>query len=696
MRLFLLAGIILLSTGGAVMSAESWLTDAVKLNMDWGEKAFNTKPSADTPGLAADTGLPFSFVYGGKPSSEFIRSWKVDVSDEKTSGKIRRTLTFTDPETGLEVKAVADIYTDTPGVDWIIYFSNKGTRDTPIIEKVSAVDNTFRTQPNKFPILHRMKGNVTGAEYSPEDFLPFDVIMYAGKKTEFGPSLTLSSETDFPFFNLQWDGGGVVTAVGWTGHWGSTVEHKMDNTIRMEAGMRDIKLRLHPGETIRSPRILQVHWAGSDQLRSYNLFRRTMFAHIMPRIKGELVVPPINHATNVFYSQNSGTEKEILEYLDSFKGLGFEYLWLDAFYMKDGWPNGVGNYTYPMNSLADPVRYPNGVKSIAEAAHKEGLGFLLWTAPERACKGTYLYEKHPEWLLGFPDQQTKLYDMGNPDAREYMTKYLIDLVNDNKMDCLRFDCGALIGELRMKDATEQDRSGMAEIRYHEGLYKMWDDILAACPNTFIDNCCGGGNRIDLETCARSLPLWRTDGVGYTMAVFSPPDYEQTALQNQVISAGMNRYMPFNTSGQMGTSPYLIRSAFNAGLVFCQDTRAKDYPKAELKEAIAEGKRIRKYFFGDFYPLNEITASPQDWCVLQYNRSDKQDGMVMAFRRHKSPYAVFACSLYDIDPDADYRVTYSRTYHPEKPVFMKGSDLQKLRIQLDNTPESVIIEYRKMK
>ena len=48
--------------------------------------------------------LPFSFVYGGRPSSELIGKWKRTV-EEKTidATKARRTVTLNDPETGLEV-----------------------------------------------------------------------------------------------------------------------------------------------------------------------------------------------------------------------------------------------------------------------------------------------------------------------------------------------------------------------------------------------------------------------------------------------------------------------------------------------------------------------------------------------------------------------------------------------------------------
>ena len=48
------------------------------------------------------------------------------------------------------------------------------------------------------------------------------------------------------------------------------------------------------------------------------------------------------------------------------------------------------------------------------------------------------------------------------------------------------------------NAQDPDRVGIAEIRYVEGLYRMWDDLLANTPLRFIDNCASGGRRIDLE------------------------------------------------------------------------------------------------------------------------------------------------------------------------------------------------------
>ena len=46
---------------------------------------------------------------------------------------------------------------------------------------------------------------------------------------------------------------------------------------------------------------------------------------------------------------------------------------------------------------------------------------------------------------------------------------------------------------------------------------MWDEILATHPGLLIDDCSSGGRRIDIETLARSFPLWRSDNGGSAAA-----------------------------------------------------------------------------------------------------------------------------------------------------------------------------------
>ena len=168
------------------------------------------------------------------------------------------------------------------------------------------------------------------------------------------------------------------------------------------------------------------------------------------------------------------------------------------------------------------------------------------------------------------------------------------------------------------------------------------------------------------------------------------------MKNQIMTAGLSRYVPFSTCGQMGSSPYLFRSGMNAGISFGEDCRTPGYPREQLKQAIAEAKRLRPYFFGNFYAIGPVTVRPEDWCVLQYVRPQQQDGMVMAFRREASPETVHAVELREIDPAADYEVTQAYGYEPSPPKRMKGSELRSLKLHIDEKPGSVIIEYRKAK
>jgi hypothetical protein len=51
-------------------------------------------------------------------------------------------------------------------------------------------------------------------------------------------------------------------------------------------------LRLHPGEEIRTPRVLVICWE-RDRMRGHNLLRRLILKHHRPQAHGEPLVPPL-------------------------------------------------------------------------------------------------------------------------------------------------------------------------------------------------------------------------------------------------------------------------------------------------------------------------------------------------------------------------------------------------------------------
>jgi hypothetical protein len=132
------------------------------------------------PGHSADwnrrydtknTVAPFSFTYGGKSSSDFLASWK------RSSGPLKqnehgtsRTMTYADPDGGLEVRWEGKEYTEYDTVEWTLYFKNTGRNDTPILENIQALDTTFHRKPGSEYVLHRIRGDVG----SPKSYEPLE------------------------------------------------------------------------------------------------------------------------------------------------------------------------------------------------------------------------------------------------------------------------------------------------------------------------------------------------------------------------------------------------------------------------------------------------------------------------------------------------------------------------------------------
>jgi alpha-galactosidase len=52
----------------------------------------------------------------------------------------------------------------------------------------------------------------------------------------------------------------------------------------------------------------------------------------------------------------------------------------------------------------------------------------MWFEPERVTQGSWLGENHPEWLLGAKDGRNRLLDLGNPEARQWLTDHIDHLL----------------------------------------------------------------------------------------------------------------------------------------------------------------------------------------------------------------------------------------------------------------------------
>jgi len=285
-------------------------------------------------------------------------------------------LTWSDAGTGLQVRCVALEYHDFPTVEWTLYFKNTGTNDTPLLSNIQALDTRFGPAGTSDFVLHHHKGTFVRAD----DFEPLQTVLKPDQKEHFAPPAGWPCGHVWPYFNLEWPGAGVIVVVRWPGQWAAQFLRDASEGCRVVAGQELTRLRLHPGEEVRTPLIVLQFWKG-DWLRAQNVWRRWMLAHNLPRPGGKLPSPIMpdcsSHQFGEMIGANEENQKRFIDrYLE--EGFKIDCWWMDAgwYVNQSGWPN-TGTW------LVDSNRFPHGLRAISDHAHAKGVKSLVWFEP--AC-----------------------------------------------------------------------------------------------------------------------------------------------------------------------------------------------------------------------------------------------------------------------------------------------------------------------
>ena len=669
----------------------------LKSRADWVAGHFGTNTAA----------LPFSFSYGGHASAELLPAWKLEHVLPQPSGPHHsRTIRLADPITGLVVQCDLTEHTNYPAVEWVVYLENTGTNDSPILEKILALDLPIDS-PASNAVVHYAKG----ATCSMDDFQPLTETMVRGARLHLQAGGGRSSSDFLPFFNWETPSrAGVIIGLGWSGEWAADFTQPEPQRTRVQAGLALTHLKLHPGERIRTPRVALLFYEG-DWIQGQNQWRRFLLEHHRALVDGRPLKPPTLNG-------NWGSTRAA-DHLANIKAIAaanlpVDYYWIDAEWFGRGpWWQNAGNWQ------VNKDLYPEGFKPLSDLLHQSGRKFLLWFEPERVCEGTPWAAQLGQWLLTvppekrvyrwekqtFPDwvkseslrnqikEDDRLFNLGNPEARRFLTDFISKCIEEGGLDCFRHD--ANIAPLEFwRAADPPDRQGMAEIRWVEGLYAFWDELLRRHPQLIIDNCASGGRRIDLETIGRSTPFWRTDFPG-------------DLTGKQCHTYGLSFWVPINSTGAVTPgrdSDYAWRSTISSSVVFnlfgngdaAQAKPTSDgFPLEKAKATLEQYRRIQPCFLGDYYPLTPYSKALDIWMAWQFHRPDLGEGLVQAFRRDHSFYESARFKLRGLEANARYSLTNLDTPGTKE---MTGRELMEegLPVSIAQRPSAAIVTYRVLK
>jgi alpha-galactosidase len=605
-----------------------------------------------------------------------------------------------DPVTDLKVIAEVRLYPDYPDVvDWVLKFRNDGPSDTPVIEDILPLHWAIPSSSGDALVRHDR-----GSANSADDFEPLEEHLDKDEGVQLKSSDGRpSGGNTLPFFNLETGDHGVVGAIGWTGNWKADFNSGSDRkTIVMTAGMIRTHLVLHPGEEIRTPRIVLMSWTGGDWNSAQNAWRRLLFAHYTRQEKGKPMMGPV-----LFGSWGSEPIDDKIAYI---RWVHDHRIPMDVYAVDAGWyGDSVGAEMDSTNPwwknrgdwFPSPRYYPNGIKPLGDALKAAGFGFSLWVEPETSMSNRKIIQDHPDWYLHSAQRVGNgafLVNLGDPAARKGITDMVSGFISDFGMTWYRQDFN-MPSQPFWELADTPDRVGMREIRHVEGLYAMWDELLERHPGLRIDNCASGGRRIDIEMMSRSYIVWRTDhGFLDTLAeqaqtqALAPWAPQNMALESYTQSKPWNTPGPYSTSKNL----YLMRLGYNTGYGVIPGAAGVQNEAwvSWIKQAIAEYREVQPYFYGDFYPLLSYSRSADTWTAWQWDRPAAKDGLVIVLRRPKSPFTAMELLLQHLNSDATYDVEIRSTYKKRRRTKMKGRDLAHLQIHLTDAPSSTLVFYHR--
>jgi alpha-galactosidase len=662
-----------------------------------------------------ENGAPFSLVYDGKPAKEFLSSWqKSETVHPLSGGRTLRTITYRDPATHLEVSREITLFPGGHAIEWVLKVHNGGSSDSPMLERILSLDTALPIPAGSAVTFH----HVHGSRGSP-DYTPVDKALTPGTDVQLAHYVLVNGvhkDGYLPFFNLQWPNGGLVGAVGWTGQWMVSAD-RSGGSVTLKSGQQLTHLRLHAGESIRTPSILLIEWRGTDRLIGQNALRKILLSYYAARVDGQLAMPPVAH-TDAYAlifdgiakktgknpldilptvtqqdlggkggrgfpgpndALNFVTLKNQLDLIHNLPSIGIEAYWLDAGWMQGLWPSGRGSWV-PNKDFA------GGLRPLGEAAHQKGLKFLLWFDPEGVHPQSLIAKEHPEWILHQP-QEGKwggIFKFSDPAAEKWMTDLLANRIQDWQVDIYRMDRNT--NPLPFwRYADTPDRQGITEIRQIEGLYAEWDGLLQRFPHLVIDNANWRDTGPDIEAMRRTLgSLTRSE---VTNGGVPNPVVDQSH------TAELSMWIPFHANILNGADAYNFRSTATTGVAIGLDLQSPYAPIDELRKAVTELKMLRPYWLGDYYPLTPINIAQDTWCGWQFNRTDLNAGFAMFFRRPKSAQATYQAKLQGIDPKSSYEVTFAETFDISARRVMSGSELAHLRVDIDHAPGSLLVRYR---
>lgn len=463
----------------------------------------------------------------------------------------------------------------------------------------------------------------------------------------------------------------------YSGNFTVSAEVDMHQNTRFQIGINpfDFSWLLEPGQSFQSPEAVLVY-SGEGLGRMSQIFHHMYQDLLIPERFAKQERPVLLNSWEAHYFDFDGTALTALaaEAAD----IGAELFVLD-----DGWfgkrsdtTSSVGDWTPNEEKLG------GSLQELTAAIEETGLAFGLWFEPEMVSPDSYLYRRHPEWVIQAAGRRIEksrdeyVLGLSNPAVCEHIITSVGNILSQNNIRYVKWDMNRNLTNLGSTYLPAERQQEQAH-RYILGLYRVLDTLTHQFPDVLFEGCAGGGGRFDPGILYYMPQMWPSDdtdaverlAIQYGVSLLYPP-----SVMERHISAAPNHQVARR-------EPLETRAAVamwgNLGLEL-NLVRMDKAEKAALAEEIAFYKKVRPLVqFGDLYRLKGLDGGNQ--YAWMFQSQDQKTVLVSFVQIQASPNTVSKrLRLRHLDPDAWYRIEGSGAVRSGREMMHIGLDTGKIR------------------
>lgn len=564
---------------------------------------------------------------------------------------------------------------------------NEGTRASPPLDVIEPLYLEFRQPARRWRHIYA-NGGTTEHYYPPAAYRTQEWTRHQTGSYP-GAALTIESHPEGRSSNLHLpliislasparDSAGLFCGMEWSGGWYIRWTGVDEGRSALSAGVKVNGLQLAPGESLDLPPVHLGFFRGGPAAGT-NALRRYLYTSVCAQYQGQPVIPRVSY-DHWFGIDNRLSADLLARQARRAAELGVETFVVDAAWFAGDFPEGVGNW-----DSVDTRKFPDGLEPFAAYVRSLGMEFGLWFEPERAVEGTSWVRQHPEWFVpvDWPSsvhrqagKQHYHLDLSRRDAQDFVIEQVGRWISRLDIRWSRWDYN--IEPAPFWSAL--DPTLKVQFPYMAGLYRVLDTLMQRHPNWMVEGCASGGRRIDIGTIKRAHTFW-----------FS--DQTDDPFLCRYMQARANRFLPghlLNSSvavplnaGDAGFDDLAILSRMAGKLAFDGDIACWSPGLARrMADWVNVFKAHRRLMAQDFYQLQPIPTTAEDWDALEFAAWDGSEAIVFVFaaseadRRH--------ILLHGLEPAQQYRVTR----HPDgEAIPMSGNQLMQHGLPVELKPFS---------